>query len=134
MPLCAPEHIFNFTDSNTLPTSQSAACLACLFNDEGPQPDTVWLLDGEIIGNQFGIAQVNDNGTLVIMRSPGYTGQVLLTCQHGENIFNITLIGELYIALHCGSMFYHLLSQITFDPSIVPTSPGWFEINIITSG
>ena len=98
MSFCAPENVFNFTASNTLTTSQSTVCLSCLFNGEVPQPGTMWLLDGQDIANQFG--QVNRNGTYVITRPPGFIGQVIFTCQHGANMFNITLIGELYIAAH----------------------------------
>ena len=98
--VCGLENVLNFTASDTLTTSQSTVCLACLFNGKAPQPGTMWLLNGQDIANQVG--RVNENGTYIIMRPPGFTGQVILTCQLGGNAFNITLIGELYIAPHCG--------------------------------
>ena len=90
--VCSLENVFNFTASGILTTNQSTVCLACLFNGEGPQPGTMWLLDGQDIANQVG--QVNDNGTYIIMRPSGSTGQVIFTCRLGGNVFNITLIGE----------------------------------------
>ena len=111
VPFCALENVFNFTASSTLVTNQSAACLACLFNGVEPEPGTVWLLNGQNTASQFG--QVNDNGTYLIMRPPGFTGQVIVTCLRGGNVFNITLIGELYTTSHYGWLmsycFYHFL-------------------------
>ena len=98
--VCGLENVLNFTASDTLTTSQSTVCLACLFNGKAPQPGTMWLLNGQDIANQVG--RVNENGTYIIMRPPGFTGQVILTCQLEGNVFNITLIGELYITPHCG--------------------------------
>ena len=73
--------------------NQSAVCLACLFNNEGPQPDTVWMLNGQIVTPLSSIAYaVNSNGTMVIVRQPLST--FILTCQHGRSILNITLKGE----------------------------------------
>ena len=90
-------NVFNFTDSDVLVTNQSTFCLACLFDGKEPQPSTVWLLNGQntSISSMNNIAQVNDNGTLVIVQPPEYTGQLNLTCQHGANVFNIVVQGEL---------------------------------------
>ena len=94
--ICIQENVFNVTASNTsLTINQTTVCLACLFNGEASEPSTVWLLNGQIITTQSSIAKVNGNGTLVIVqpvRSPG----LVLTCQHGGSMFNITLNGELY--------------------------------------
>ena len=98
-PLCIQENTFNFYGNSTLTSSHSAGCLACLFDGKGPLPGTVWLVNGLSTSNPLvsSIVQVNGNGTLVIMRPPGFIDQVILTCQHGGSVFSITLLGELCI-------------------------------------
>ena len=93
--ICVPEKVFNFNDSDNLVTNQSTVCLACLFNGVGPEPNTVWLMNGQIIPPSSSIAKVNPNGTLVIVQ-PLRLPVLVLTCQHGGNRLNITLNGELY--------------------------------------
>ena len=106
--LCSQESVFNFTSSNSLGTSRPAVCLACLFNGEGPQSGTMWFI-GTLDLTNTSFSQVNNNGTLIITRPPGFTGQVIVTCQRGGNQFNITLIGELYIQCTTLSVVYKLL-------------------------
>ena len=101
-PLCIPENVYKFNKSDILVTNQSALCLACLFNGEGPQSSTVWMLNDQNITLQNSIAKVNDNGTLVIMQQPGPKG-FKLTCQHGESMFNLTLKGEVKVYIIGGS-------------------------------
>ena len=100
-PICIPEKVFNLNDSDMLLTNQSAVCLACLFNGEGPEPSTVWKLNDQIITLESSIARVNGNGTLFIVIPPRSSG-LILTCQHGGSIYNISLNGELYILARSG--------------------------------
>ena len=84
--------MFKINHSRTLTTSQSAVCLACLFNSEETNPGTEWLLNGQMITPPNINAQVNDNGTLVFLRHPGIP-EYTLTCQN-ESTFTIILKGE----------------------------------------
>ena len=117
-PPCNPVNVFNFTDSDVLVTNQSALCLACLFNGQGPQPGTAWLQNGQDTSSPSlsNIAQVNDNGTLVIVRPLVFNCQLTLTCQHGGSVFNITVKGELNIVTHCGWLTNYFVSSLTPIP------------------
>ena len=110
---CAPENVINITTSRVLATSQSSLCLACLFSGQGAQPGTVWLLNGQNPNNTFGIAEVNNNGTLIVRPPQGLNGTLSLNCQLGGNSFSITLIGELCTAAHCGMSMNHYVSLVS---------------------
>ena len=97
--LCAPQNVFNFTASDTLVTT-SAVCLACLFNGSVPQPGTGWFLFGQTIGT-FPFAQENDNGTLIFRPPQGFTGEAVLSCQHGGITFQIIVMGEYPLLFQC---------------------------------
>ena len=94
-PVCANENILNFTQSGSVTTSADTACLVCLFNGVSPLPGTMWFVNGQLVDSMEQFAQVNANGTLVIRRPPGFTGEVVFSCQSFLGIYNITLIGEL---------------------------------------
>ena len=95
VPVCAAENVFNFTQSGSVTTSADTACLACLFNGVSPLPGTMWSVNGQLIDSIEQFAQVNANGTLVIRQPPGFTGEVVFSCQSFLGTYNITLIGEL---------------------------------------
>ena len=92
--VCAAENVLNFTQSDSVITSADTTCLACLFNGVSPLPGTMWSVNGQLIDSIEQFAQVNANGTLVIRRTPGFTGEVVFSCQSVLGIYNITVIGE----------------------------------------
>ena len=94
-PVCTAENVLNFTRSGSVTTSADTACLACLFNGVSPQPGTMWSVNGQLVDSMEQFAQVNANGTLVIRRPPGFTGEVMFSCQIGLSVYNITVISEL---------------------------------------
>ena len=126
--ICIPEKVFNFTSSDNLVTNQSTLCLACLFNAEGPEPGTAWLMNGQNITPSSGIAKVNGNGTLVIVQ-PLKLPVLVFTCQHGGSMFNITLNGECAVLAawkrDCWSLIViaeETLINIFFTPHVVRLS------------
>ena len=105
--MCAAENVLNFTQSGSVTTSADTGCLACLFNGVSPLPGTMWSVNGQLISSNNTIAQVNANGTLVIRRPPGVTGEVVFSCQSGLSVYNITVISECLL-----TMFYSIASLV----------------------
>ena len=90
---CTPQNTINIRQNGSRITLNDTTCLACLFNGAAsPQPGTVWVVN-ELPMNLFG--EVSNNGaTFVVMRPPGFNGEILITCQFGDILFNIVVIGE----------------------------------------
>ena len=90
---CTPQNTINIRQNGSRITLKDTTCLACLFNGAAsPQPGTVWVVN-ELPMNLFG--EVSNNGaTFVVMRPPGFNGEILITCQSGDILFNIVVIGE----------------------------------------
>ena len=93
--MCTAENVLNFTQSGSVTISADTACLACLFNGVSSQPGTMWSVNGQLVDSMEQFAQVNPNGTLVIRRPPGFTGEVVFSCQSALGTYNITVICEL---------------------------------------
>ena len=99
---CAQQNVLNFTDSQTLTTTSSNICLACLFNGATLSASgTVWTIGGQPIPISQNVVAVNPNGTLLITFPSGTISDVPFSCQSNGTVFNITVRCESLLTILC---------------------------------
>ena len=104
---CAQQNVFNITDSQTLTTTASCICLACLFNGATlSTSSTEWTAFGLPITFNQDVALVNPNGTLLITLQSGAANDMQFSCQSKEVVFNIIVSCESHVFFNCSPFKY----------------------------